>query len=241
MKIQKLIDRSKQPFEEDPKKLPCLHSNEPYVRMHATPRLVLQPIWENPAGSVGEGSLYQEYIALNPGYNAIFLRQEVARRLYDAADSLPSYLQIVLRAGHRPLAVQRNVLNGAVEQYLSKNGPASSEDALQYARIFVDDPAIKIPSHVCGSAVDVELFNSDTGRLLDCGVPINTESERSHIGTKGIDTLQHENRMHLLTAMLQAGFAPKYSEWWHFSYGDRVWAYFYGEPQFLYDIQEPIL
>jgi D-alanyl-D-alanine dipeptidase len=215
MKIQKLIDRSKQPFEEDPKKLPCLHSNEPYVRM--------------------------QYIALNPGYNAIFLRQEVARRLYDAADSLPSYLQIVLRAGHRPLAVQRNVLNGAVEQYLSKNGPASSEDALQYARIFVDDPAIKIPSHVCGSAVDVELFNSDTGRLLDCGVPINTESERSHIGTKGIDTLQHENRMHLLTAMLQAGFAPKYSEWWHFSYGDRVWAYFYGEPQFLYDIQEPIL
>jgi D-alanyl-D-alanine dipeptidase len=239
MKIQELIDRSKQSFEADPKHLPCLDSNEPYVRVHATPQLVLAPIWE--IDFIGEGRFYQEYIALNPSYNAIFLRQEVAKRLYQAAESLPSYLQIVLRAGHRPLSVQRNVLNSAVERYIAKNNQASPEEALQYARIFVDDPDIKIPSHVCGSAVDVELLNKDTGRLLDFGVPINTNSEQSYIHAEGLDTLQRENRMHLLTAMLQAGFAPLYSEWWHFSYGDRAWAYFYDKSQFLYGIQEPIL
>ena len=34
--------------------------------------------------------------------------------------------------------------------------------------------------------------------------------------------------------MVAEGFAPFDGEWWHFSYGDREWAAFYGLSQTLY-------
>ena len=240
MKLQQLIERSKRSFGEDPDKLPSAHSSDPFVRVHSTPQLVLEPIWEHPIDTIGEGPLYQEYIAAHPDYNGIFLRQKVAKRLYAAAKNLPSHLNLVLRAGHRPLIVQRKLLKELVERYLSEHSHVTTDDAVTYARIFVDDPDIKIPSHVCGSAVDVDVFDTNTGRLVDFGLPMNTNSEKAYLHTDKINETQHVNRMLLLEAMLKAGFAPIYAEWWHFSYGDRVWAYFYDEPRSLYDIQEPV-
>ncbi len=35
--------------------------------------------------------------------------------------------------------------------------------------------------------------------------------------------------------MLTAGFAPFDGEWWHFSFGDREWARFYGAENALYE------
>ena len=34
--------------------------------------------------------------------------------------------------------------------------------------------------------------------------------------------------------MLEVGFAPYDGEWWHFSYGDREWAYYYKKYKYLY-------
>jgi D-alanyl-D-alanine dipeptidase len=34
--------------------------------------------------------------------------------------------------------------------------------------------------------------------------------------------------------MTSVGFAPFDGEWWHFSYGDREWAYFYKKKNALY-------
>ena len=45
---------------------------------------------------------------------------------------------------------------------------------------------------------------------------------------------QRSNRGLLQDAMVAAGFAPFYGEWWHFSYGDREWAAFYYRPAALY-------
>src|SRR4051812_31802571 len=102
--MNELVNRSKQSFEADPKKLVSLQNNDPMVVVHATPRLKLEPIWLQPIDDI-EGPLYREYIDDNPGYDSIFLREEVAKRLYTAAEYLPSHLQLVIRAGHRPLSV----------------------------------------------------------------------------------------------------------------------------------------
>ena len=44
----------------------------------------------------------------------------------------------------------------------------------------------------------------------------------------GLSANQIANRRRLHDAMIAEGFAPFYGEWWHFSYGDREWAAFYG-------------
>nr|WP_272876316.1 M15 family metallopeptidase [Allochromatium tepidum] len=46
--------------------------------------------------------------------------------------------------------------------------------------------------------------------------------------------LAQAHRRLLLLAMLQAGFAPMPSEWWHYSYGDCYWAAYAQQPQAIY-------
>jgi D-alanyl-D-alanine dipeptidase len=43
-------------------------------------------------------------------------------------------------------------------------------------------------------------------------------------------------RMTLREAMMSGGFAPFDGEWWHFSYGDREWAKYYGAATARYDV-----
>jgi D-alanyl-D-alanine dipeptidase len=42
------------------------------------------------------------------------------------------------------------------------------------------------------------------------------------------------NRRLLYWLMREAGFASNPTEWWHFSYGDQMWAQATGTPQALY-------
>jgi D-alanyl-D-alanine dipeptidase len=67
------------------------------------------------------------------------------------------------------------------------------------------------------------------------GCPPNTDNELSFLHNDMITEAQHQNRMTLLEAMLEAGFAPNPFEWWHFQYGETYWAAFYGEKQTKYD------
>jgi D-alanyl-D-alanine dipeptidase len=240
MTIEQLVQRSKQSFEDDPDALGCANETSPLVRVNAKGQLGLEPVWERSDGHP-EGYLYKDHMAENPGYDAVFLRQEVANRLYKAADSLPPNLRLVLCAGHRPLAVQTKQLQALVQKHLSENEQATPEDALVFARTYVDDPEIKLPSHCCGTAVDVELFDTSQDTLVDFGCPINTESEQAHLHTSSISMQQKNNRLLLLKTMMAAGFAPTYVEWWHFSYGDTIWAYFYDQPRSLYGLVEPAL
>lgn len=45
---------------------------------------------------------------------------------------------------------------------------------------------------------------------------------------------QKENRKLLHDLMILENFAPYYGEWWHFSYGDKEWAWFYNKKNALY-------
>jgi D-alanyl-D-alanine dipeptidase len=40
-----------------------------------------------------------------------------------------------------------------------------------------------------------------------------------------LDPLAHAHRQALLEAMASAGFTRHPEEWWHFSYGDQMWAW----------------
>eukprot|EP00958_Prasinococcus_capsulatus_P009397 scaffold912_cov422-Prasinococcus_capsulatus_cf.AAC.17 len=64
------------------------------------------------------------------------------------------------------------------------------------------------------------------------GSPIDELSERSYPNhfaenLKG-GKVFHERRELLKTVMQEVGFKQHPQEWWHFSYGDQMWAYFCG-------------
>lgn len=105
---------------------------------------------------------------------------------------------------------------------------------MEHARDFVSDPDTTLPPHVCGAAVDVDILDVGAGELLDFGSKINDDTEQSYLYYPNLTDEQKNNRLMLTTVMLDAGFASCTPEWWHFSYGDQIWAWFYGKENSLF-------
>lgn len=120
--------------------------------------------------------------------------------------------------------MQKKLLIDCASDYIKDNPGFSEQEALDHARIFVSDPDIEVPPHVCGAAVDVEIKDVETGELLDFGSKMNDDTKRSYLYCSNLREIQKSNRLMSTTAMFDAGFANCKFEWWHFSYGDQVWA-----------------
>jgi D-alanyl-D-alanine dipeptidase len=86
---------------------------------------------------------------------------------------------------------------------------------------------IEVAPHVAGAAVDVTLVDR-LGRPVDLGTPIDATPEESR-GACFMDAAvgleAREERRLLTLAMTGAGFVNYPTEWWHWSHGDRYWAW----------------
>ncbi len=90
----------------------------------------------------------------------------------------------------------------------------------------------KVSGYPTGGAVDLQpLIN---GQVVDMGTKIWDFSKDSYIFSPFISEAAKKNRGILRTVMIDSGFAPFDGEWWHYSYGDREWAAYYGETNTIY-------
>ena len=72
--------------------------------------------------------------------------------------------------------------------------------------------------HSRGSTVDLTLFDMKTGRDVDMGGTFDWFGLRSHPSYKDdLTEEQYANRMYLRAKMMDAGFGPIATEWWHFT------------------------
>ena len=108
-----------------------------------------------------------------------------------------------------------------------------------------EDPATP-PPHSTGSAVDLTLVD-ERGEAVAMGSAIDAigaVAEPDHPGRMAQALPAGEEREQLLRfqqhrnllreAMASAGFAQHPGEWWHFSWGDQLWAWRRGAPEALY-------
>ena len=98
---------------------------------------------------------------------------------------------------------------------------------------------IAVPSvagHPTGGAVDVLIFDSDTQKFLDFGTGYcDWNAERKlFYDSPEVSKLVRQNRRILRNAMLKQGFLQYMAEWWHFSYGDKEWAFANKKQKALY-------
>lgn len=165
----------------------------------------------------------------------ILVRQEVLKRLKMAQELLSKQdedLDLVLTYGFRDLSIQ-------TERFLKRLKEVSNE--------YFEDPtklyetihrSVAVPSvagHPTGGAVDIIIVNKKTNKPLDFGSKqYDYSNKNSYVFINGISAKARKNRNMLRSCMLQAGFAPFDAEWWHFSYGDKEWAFYYKKPYALY-------
>jgi D-alanyl-D-alanine dipeptidase len=182
------------------------------------------------------------------------LRQGVVERLLGAQRLLrgrePQWRLAIFDAW-RPVAVQRFMVAHATAQTCRERGldpkgagPAWEAVRQEVARFWAppsEDPATP-PPHSTGAAVDLTLA-SDLGAPLDMGGAIDAIGPVSHplhhaaaaaADPRGPAAVWHQRRQLLAEVMAEAGFAQHPGEWWHFSWGDQLWAWRMDQPRAVY-------
>ncbi len=232
MNLEEKLQRSRNTETIDFSKYQSINNDDHLIEIVTSDKILIEPCWT--LEDDWEGKRYRDYIAKHPGYKGVYVQSELASRLKVAAEALDEKYRLVIRAGHRPIEVQRRILIDCAQDYKSDHPDTSDEEALEHAREFVSDPDLTLPPHVCGAAVDVDVLDVATGQLLDFGSKLNDDTEKSFLYYPDLTQEQKGNRLMLVTVMLDAGLASCMTEWWHFSYGDQIWAWFYGKENSLY-------
>lgn len=166
----------------------------------------------------------------------VYLREGLVSKLQAAQsylnEALPGHI-LEVAYGYRHLFIQTESFEAVKEKLVSQKPSGWTEDALKEAAshsIAVPDVA----GHPTGGAVDVFVKNPE-GTQLDMGTGFHEFTKNSYVYSPFVSKKVWFNRQKLRQSMTSAGFAPFDGEWWHFSYGDKEWAYFYGKPNSIYD------
>ena len=184
------------------------------------------------------------YMALGAPYgasgNPFQLRLGVVQRLLDAQQQLVEHdpgLRLSIFDAWRPIAVQAFMVDHSIAELCRERGvEVRSGDAFDQVVADVGrfwaapsrDPMTP-PPHSTGAAVDLTLSSSDGTPLAMGGEidAIGAVSEPQHYaGREDSDAQRWHQRRQLLADVMEAsGFAQHPNEWWHYSFGDQLWAW----------------
>jgi len=169
------------------------------------------------------------------------LREEVVNRLVKVNDYLKSKssFNLLIYDSWRPLEVQEFMFKRAFLLECEKSDiDISFENRKSYPSIlkkvekFWAYPSHDTrcpPPHSTGGALDVCLSDKD-GNLVEMGSMVDQMDETSnpyfYANIKNEEAIIWNTRRNLLKEiMTKFGFAQHPNEWWHFSYGDQLWAW----------------
>ncbi|BAT51648.1 Peptidase M15D, vanX D-ala-D-ala dipeptidase [Nostoc sp. NIES-3756] len=194
---------------------------------------------------------YEKLGATYGDYSPYYLRQSVVKNLIQAQNYLELLLplwRIQIFDGYRPVAVQQFMVDYSFATAVQERGFIETELTLQQRQEIWEAvyeiwavPSLNEktpPPHSTGAAVDVTLVD-DSGQVVNMGSPIDELSERSHpdyyAHSEQLTHRQyHAHRQLLCDVMLKAGFQRNPKEWWHFCYGDQMWAWLSHQPSAMY-------
>ena len=162
------------------------------------------------------------------------VRQGVAERLLTARRALPDGFDLLFIEGYRPMRLQESYFTEHLEHLMAADPTLDAQAAHIQASQYISP--VGVAPHPCGAAVDLTL--TENGLEVDMGTPVNQSPEDSagacYMAAENISPGARRSRQILAEAMHTAGFVNYEPEWWHWSYGDRIWAARAVSPSALY-------
>jgi D-alanyl-D-alanine dipeptidase len=189
------------------------------------------------------------YTVIAGSVAGLWLREGVAARLMRVQDRLAGLgMSLWIYDAWRPIAVQNTFHDQWMPAYLRRTrglaGDALRAEVGRYwargAPDGVIDP-ISPPPHATGGAVDLTLRDR-FGAPLHMGAifdDVTTVSNTAHFEDLPPDASFSDleacaNRRLLFHLMAAEGLVNNPTEWWHFSYGDQMWARIVSAPAAIY-------
>lgn len=165
----------------------------------------------------------------------VLLRESVVKMLGRVQDRLKQHnadIQLLVVEGYRSPEYQERYYLQELYRSLREHPEFDFEQQLEQTHLLVAMPSVA--GHPTGGAVDLSL--AINGCEIPMGGPIADFGKPELLPTFSpfVTQEQADARLLLHDAMVAEGFAPFYGEWWHFSFGDREWAAFYGHTKTLY-------
>ncbi|MBL4812031.1 MAG: D-alanyl-D-alanine carboxypeptidase family protein [Rhodobacteraceae bacterium] len=150
------------------------------------------------------------------------IRRVVFDKVMACAEALPDGLCLMMFDAFRPRARQWELWKPVFAR-ITKDHPDWSE-----AQVYTETSRWVAPpdglgsGHQCGAAVDVKLARPDRSEL-EFGGPMKGLTGVAPTAWPVCDEWR-KNRDTLVAAMEATGMVNYPDEWWHFNYGDRLWA-----------------
>ncbi len=196
------------------------------------------------------------------GFDPFRLRKEVVRLLLSAQEYLhkknPEFRLAIFDAW-RPINVQAFMVEYVINQECIARGldRQAKSDSVEVMKMIKEvnrfwappsfDPSMP-PPHSTGGAVDLTLSSLE-GLPLKMGGEIDAIGEISHPNYYSSNNslvfdpehvTWNKRRCLLSEVMIANGFVQHPNEWWHFSYGDQLWAWKKNISKAIYGACNPI-
>jgi D-alanyl-D-alanine dipeptidase len=173
------------------------------------------------------------------------IRKSVYLKLKSANSLLKVYsVKICLYEGLRSLCLQKTLFENRYLQTRERFKDQAenfifNETTKYVAPIYNLDGSKNVPPHSTGGAVDVYLIDLFTNEIIDMGVHPKDLMEFLDlnmyiINSNLINSSQKYYRGLMADVLSEVGFVNYPSEYWHWSYGDRYWAYVKNEQNAIY-------
>lgn len=184
------------------------------------------------SGKLFEVEMKYPILGMKNAERQCFVRSEVYERLIEAALKLPDGYKFKIWDAWRPFALQQELyekyMGDIVEQFCLDDCNEEKRDSI--IRRFVSEPVNNRdvpPVHTTGGAVDLTIIDSQ-GKELEMGAEFDEFTDRTYTAfyENLNDRIIRDNRRMLYYVMNEAGFTNLPSEWWHYDYGDRFWAFY---------------
>jgi len=165
------------------------------------------------------------------------VRKEVYNMILKASAELPRGYYIKIWDGWRPFVLQEEIYNKYYSNIVKtfELEEKSEEERTSLIKQYVSLPKINeyvYPVHVSGGAIDVTLADG-SGNDICMGTKFDEmtlQAQTDYFESAKDEDLIKSNRRMLYTVMKNAGFTNLPTEWWHYDYGDRFWAFYKQKP-----------
>ncbi len=151
------------------------------------------------------------------------LRREVCEKISAAQKLLPSGYRFIIYEAFRPRSRQIELWENILTQLHSEHPNWSDDQLAVEADIFVANPYGFGSGHQAGAAVDITLC-SDNGQEFSMGTQVQEFTTLTCTDCTIIKDEEIERRNILRKVLESKGVINYPNEWWHFSYGDKLWA-----------------
>lgn len=178
---------------------------------------------------------YQERRNMLEYGHQIAVRKTVYEKLINVAKDLKKInanYKVIVVYGFRDMKKQERYFNEILEEV--KENFQDEMEMYEYIHKKIAVPVVS--GHPTGGAVDAAIYDSKENRILDFGSEIlDYSTTQCYYEADDISEEAKNNRKILRRIMMKEGFAPYDGEWWHFSYGDKEWAFYYDKEKALYN------